>query len=407
MSEIKEKKEITLTDYLSVLFKWKKFLIINLLVISIITIGLSFLIDKTYRATATVMIPPDNSMGLGGLGSLFSGSKSALSIGASVFGTASTSEDIILGLLNSRGILTKVISKYNLIDYYLVPEMSIDLTLKAFLDDLNFDTNEFGFIEVSVINKDPQISADIANTFIHLADSLNIKLNMEQAQRNRVFVEKRYFRNLDELKKAEENFMAFQIKFGVFDVPEQVKIAIQAFGTLEAEVIQKEILLAAFEESFSADSKQVIDMSNQIRTIKAKLNDMYLSKDKNQKSILIVLKDAPELQIEYVRLFRELEIQNKILEYTFPMYEQAKVEEQKSMPTLLVVDNAIPPIEKYAPKKAFIVLFVFFLVLFTHIPLIYRMDDLYKRIELRNVIEIKEMKVYKKYVINLYKMKLN
>lgn len=49
MSEIKEKKEVTFTDYLSVLLKWKKFLIINLLLIGIITTGITFLIPEKFK----------------------------------------------------------------------------------------------------------------------------------------------------------------------------------------------------------------------------------------------------------------------------------------------------------------------------------------------------------------------
>lgn len=406
MSEIKEKKVVTFTDHLSILWKWKKFLIINLLVITIITTGLSFLIHKTYRSTATVMIPPDNSMGLGGLGSLFSGSKSALSIGASVFGTASTSEDLILGLLYSRGILAKIIDKYNLIDYYEVRERSFDLTLKEFLNDLNFDTNEFGFIEVSVINKDPEMSAKIANDFVKLADSININLNIETARRNRVFVEKRYLQNIADLQKAEIEFEKFQKKHGVFDVPEQVKVAIQSLGTLETEVIKKEIMLAVIKESFSNNSKQVKDLDAQINAMKNKINNLYLSKNGDEKSIFIAMKDVPELQMGYIRKYRELEIQNKILEYIYPMYEQAKIEEQKSIPTLLIVDNAVAPTEKYAPKKAFIILFVFFLALFFYIPFVFRVDKILKMEKERNIIEEKEYKFYTKFVKNLYRIKL-
>ncbi len=39
-----------------------------------------------------------------------------------------------------------------------------------------------------------------------------------------------------------------------------------------------------------------------------------------------------------------------------PMYEQAKVEEQKSIPTIMVIDKAVPPELKYSPKRSVIIL---------------------------------------------------
>ncbi len=46
--------------------------------------------------------------------------------------------------------------------------------------------------------------------------------------------------------------------------------------------------------------------------------------------------------IEYFRIYREVEIQSKIMEVTLPLFEQAKMEEHKSIPTILVIDEAVP-----------------------------------------------------------------
>jgi uncharacterized protein involved in exopolysaccharide biosynthesis len=59
------------------------------------------------------------------------------------------------------------------------------------------------------------------------------------------------------------------------------------------------------------------------------------------------------MMIKYLRFYRDLEIQNKILEVILPMYEQAKVEEQKSIPSILFIDKAVPAEIKYGPKRLF------------------------------------------------------
>ena len=72
-------REAKFSDYIYVLYKWKRFLFINLIIVGLITTGLVFLIPNEYKATATIMIPPDNQMGLGGLSSLLGGKSSIAS----------------------------------------------------------------------------------------------------------------------------------------------------------------------------------------------------------------------------------------------------------------------------------------------------------------------------------------
>ncbi|MCB9247178.1 MAG: hypothetical protein H6613_00835 [Ignavibacteriales bacterium] len=53
------------------------------MIVGIIATTISFLIPKTYRATAAVILAPESSMGLGGLSGLISGG-STMSLGAKI-----------------------------------------------------------------------------------------------------------------------------------------------------------------------------------------------------------------------------------------------------------------------------------------------------------------------------------
>ncbi|HRI47902.1 MAG TPA: Wzz/FepE/Etk N-terminal domain-containing protein, partial [Ignavibacteriaceae bacterium] len=167
----------SLSDYLYLLLKWKRFLIINLLIVVLISTTVAFLIPVKYKSTATIMIPQDGGFGLGGLTSLIGGGKNpAASLGSKIFGVMGSSEDVFMGILNSRTSIVHVIEKFDLIDYYEISDSNIDKTIKAFVNDLDFSVNEFGMIDISVINEDATRSAEIANYFVILLDSLNIKL---------------------------------------------------------------------------------------------------------------------------------------------------------------------------------------------------------------------------------------
>ncbi len=231
-------------------------------------------------------------------------------------------------------------------------------------------------------------------------------MNTEQARRNRVFIEKRFYQNQDDLNQAEQNYNAFQKKNGVFAVAEQITLAVSAVGELEAQLVEKQIMLYTLKGQMSENSIVYNTLKNQIDAIQKKINEMNRGKiSVNGESLMIPFNQVPDLQLEYLRLFREVEIQNRIMQFIYPLYEQAKIEEQKSAPTVLVIDEAVAPQLKYAPKKAFIILFLTFLVFFIHLPFIFRGEKILSNETFRNPIEEKESGIYKK-VLKFYKMKL-
>ncbi len=392
-------KEVRFSDYLYVLYKWRKFLIINLVIVIVLSTIISFLIPKTYKATATIMIPPGNDMGLGGLTSLLSGGSSAMSLGAKLLGVEGTNEDMLLGLLNSRSVISKVVDKFNLYDYYGVDDRNYDKLIKRLSGDLLFDPNEFGFLEVSVINKDPEVSAAMANYFVEIVDSLNIQLNIEQARRQRKFIEKRFLQNQEDLKKAEDAFTEFQKKHGVFAIPEQIQVAVSAAGELEAQLVAQQILAETIKEDVSSSSLLYKTIQAKINALKKQLRKLNnRTNGENDNSLLIPFDKVPDLQVEYLRRYRDVEIQNKIMEFLYPMYEQAKIDEQKSMPTLLVIDKAEIPQLKYSPKKAFIILGAFLFFSFIFILFVFRGEEAVNRTEFNNPLEEKEKKFFERIV---------
>lgn len=97
MSEQQNIKNPIFSDYLYILFKWKRFLIINLTIVVVVTTTITFFIPQDYKATATIMIPPSDQMGLGGLTSLLGGKSSIASAGSKLFGVSNTSEECFIG----------------------------------------------------------------------------------------------------------------------------------------------------------------------------------------------------------------------------------------------------------------------------------------------------------------------
>ncbi len=406
MSEEQIKKNVRFSDYIYVIYKWRKFIFINILIVIIIATVISFLLPKTYKATAVVMAAPESQMGLGGLTGLLSGKSAATSISSKLFGVSSTSDDILFGILGSRTALTNVINKFNLMQYYEIKDSNMDKALRAFKNDVSFDPDEHGMIDINVVNNNPQVSANIANYFVEILDSLNIKLNVEQAKNNRIFIEKRYLKNISDLKSAEDSMYVFQKKYGVFAVPDQVEAAVKASAALEAQLVQQELLQESVKKQYGLHSPQYQEIFDQVNFIKNKIENLKTeSKFSFPTNVFLPFKEIPDLSLKYYRYYRDIEIQTKIMEVILPMYEEAKVDEQKSIPTVLVLDKAVPPELKYQPKKAFIILAVSFLALFLMIIFIFMGQKAVERDSFNNPLEEKEKKFFVK-ILNFYKLKI-
>jgi uncharacterized protein involved in exopolysaccharide biosynthesis len=393
-------------DYIYIIYKWKKFILINLLIVLILSVVYVLLLPLEYKATATITIPPEKEMGIAGLTNILGGKSSIASMGAKLFGASNQSEDVILGLLNSRSGLTKIINKFDLMSYYEIDDRNMDKALRAFRNDISSESNEYSMIDFSVVNKNPKLSAEIANYMVSLTDSMNIVLNIEAAKNNRIFIEQRYLKNISDLRNAEDSLYKFQKKYGIVAVPEQLEVTVKAAAEVESMLMKKQLEADLIKKVYGEDSPLYQNVTEERDLIKSKVQELKSSQNLSSWSnILYPFKEMPDIAIQYLRAYREVELQQTIMEFVLPMYEQAKVEEQKSIPTLLVVDKAIPPELKYKPKRAAIVIGLFFLATFLLIPFVFWGEKAVNREHPENPLQSKELNFFTR-IIKIYRIRL-
>ncbi|MGD0037050.1 MAG: hypothetical protein ABSC53_07135, partial [Bacteroidota bacterium] len=107
--------------------------------------------------------------------------------------------------------------------------------------------------------------------------------------------------------------------------------------------------------------------------LRNKLSQMNsgLQTSKNTMNVFVPFNKIPDLGSEYIRKFREVEIQYKILQLITPLYEQAKVEENRQTPSVLILDKAFPAEKKSKPKVSIYLLLSFFISIALAILLVF------------------------------------
>ena len=89
--------------------------------------------------------------------------------------------------------------------------------------------------------------------------------------------------------------------------------------------------------------------------LKQKVKDLESSKGGINPSYLIGIDKVPDLSMQYAQLMINVEIRKKVIEYLYPQYELAKLDELKDLPTFEVLDRPGLAGLRSKPKRAVIV----------------------------------------------------
>jgi tyrosine-protein kinase Etk/Wzc len=351
-----------LLESLTILMKYRKGFVRFVIGATVLTLIVTLLLPKWYKSTASVFPAEKTEMlsGLEGVSSLVRN----FSAGRALSSLAGNDEaDRYIAILKSSTVLAAVIDKFGLVELYDYADSpyKMDKTVKELLSNAEFAVEDEGNLTISVLDKDPQRAADMANYFVDMLNRTNTELQVQNARGNRKFIEERYQKNMVDLALAEDSLKAFQQRFGVISMPEQTEASIKAAAEIAGQLALKEVQVGILRRTQSADNPSVAAAQIETEELRSKLAE--LGGDKGVSAggmrVLVPFSKVPELGGEYVRHFRDVEIQYKILQFITPMYEQAKVEERRQTPSVLVLDRAMPAERKARPKVILFTLLAF------------------------------------------------
>ncbi len=369
-------------DALSVIVHWKNFIVCNVLVVTIVAVAVSLLLPKWYKATASILPPKERDV-FGAMGSASSILKGLTGRGAGQGGNSYN----FFAILKSRTAKEEVVRRFGLCDVYGIKDSSMEDAVKELTANTGFEVQEDDNITVDVLDKDPQRAAEMANYFVELLNTMSIDLGTREARNNREFIEKRVLTARQELHDAEDSLQRYQERSGIIIAPEESGAGISAIAELYGMKAKKEIELAIYRRSMSEDNPGV-------RQLEVELAEL-------QKN----LARFPEIGIGTLRLYRNVMIQQKILEFLVPMYEQAKVDQQKDVPVLLVLDKAVRAERKVKPQRTLIIFLCGTLSLFTCVLLVFVFHGLVRRDTERGPLEEK-LRRWVEWIAARYKIRL-
>lgn len=257
-------------------------------------------------------------------------------------------------ILTSRRCLEETIVKFNLMEENGYKNMQ--RAVKDFRENIMYTVKDkvSGTMDVGVYDKNPALAKEISQFLIQQLDKINIELNLLNAKNQREFIEQRYEQSNEKLISAEDSLKLFQDKFGL-SPDYQYRAASDMEIQLEADIESEKIKLELLQKILSPDQDEIKLQLEKINALEKRLFNIQNSTDGSSK---LQLKGSPDVILKFVRLKRQVEIQNKILSVLLPLYEQSKIEEKREIPTILVLDQPFIPDEKTKPKRIISILAV-------------------------------------------------
>jgi len=364
--------EMNLIEFMAIMARWKKFILRNFLIVCAIVVLITMVLPRWYTAGTTILPPSGDNSGIGVAAALLSNLPIS-GFGSGTLGAFSQETNLFLAILNSRSLLSAIAEKFELQKLYKTP--TLEETLKELQDHIRIQVNEDGTVSLSAEARTPWLASekevmaaktlarDLANAMMDELDTANKRIKSDQAHNTRIFIEKRYLQNIADLHDAEEAFKIFQQKYQAISLPEQTKAVITAAAEIRAQITAKEIETEFLAKYLGKSHPDYIRAQNELTILRRKYDEFKygvkgveagMAKN-DSKDIFIPIDQVPDLGLQYARLFRELTLQEKILEFILPQYEQAKIQEAKDTPTVQVLDRAILPERKSRPKRMIIV----------------------------------------------------
>jgi len=264
-------------------------------------------------------------------------------------------------ILNSRRCLEELIIKFDLMNRLQYAFM--EDAIKDFRSNIMVLKQEklSGVLSIGIFDKDPVLAKEMVEFLLYQLNKINIEISVQTAKNNREFIEQRYIQAKEELANVEDSLKSFQMIYGV--APDlQIKASAQSVFQLEAELKAEEVKLDVLKSILGAGEPEVLTQVAKVNALKSKIGQISTSSDLDD---FIRLGNSPIIATQYVRLVRDVEINTKILTFVLPLYEQAKIEEKRETPTIMVLDKPYVAEKKVKPKRLTMVLaltFVSFLV---------------------------------------------
>lgn len=333
-------------DLLIIWAKWKKFIIGLTACAALYAVISSLLMPNIYQSTLR-LLPPQQAQSnatalLAQLGGMAGGLASSIT---------KNPNDIYVAMIKSRTIGDAMVDRFALLSVYGVK--SREQARRQLEGNTKVVNGKDGMISIDVSDTDPKRASILANGYGEELLKMTRDFAVTQTSKTRLFFERQLKISKDKLNDEEEKLKEHLQSSGVISVDNQSRTLLEMAARLRAEMASKEIQIAAMKPFVTENN---VSYQRHLHALSSAKEALHKLENGSTASKADRPNGATNDGIGSMQLLRDVKYHQVLYEILAKQYEASRLDEARDVAIIQVLDKAVAPETKIAPRRSVIVL---------------------------------------------------
>ncbi|HJP47305.1 polysaccharide biosynthesis tyrosine autokinase [Acinetobacter venetianus] len=259
-----------------------------------------------------------------------------------------------LNQINTKYGLWKIaiFSKDSFDSDYFVKKSSLPTAVNTIL--ANYSVAEkgklTGILGLNYQGQNKEHITKVLNSILSAYSAQNVARRSAETAQTLKFLDEQ----LPELKKqlddAEREFNKFRQQYNTVDVTKESELYLTQSINLETKKIELQQQQADLAAKYTSEHPAMREINAQLVALNKQISDLNGT-----------LKRLPDLQRQYLQLYREVEVKTQLYTALLNSYQQLRIAKAGEIGNVRIVDTAVEPVEPIKPKKLQILILSIFL----------------------------------------------
>ena len=206
-----------------------------------------------------------------------------------------------------------------------------------------------GILSLNYQGTDKEYITQVLNAILVAYSQQNIERRTAETAQTLKFLEDQLPELKQQLSTAEREFNKFREQYNTVDVTQESGLYISQSISLEMTKATLEQQIAETSAKYTTEHPAMQQMNAQLGAINKKVAELDGT-----------LKRLPELQRQYLQLFREVEVKQQLYTALLNSYQQLRIVKAGEIGNVRVVDTAVEPLAPIKPQKMIVLMLSLF-----------------------------------------------
>ncbi|WP_288490680.1 polysaccharide biosynthesis tyrosine autokinase [uncultured Acinetobacter sp.] len=268
-------------------------------------------------------------------------------------------QKVLSGTLNKENVITdakgtwivKINSKSSFDQEFAITKLTLPSAIKSISQ--NYGVAErgkmTGVIGLTYQGEDPAHITQVLNNILKVYHAQNIERKSLESQQTLSFLDKQLPELRKQVEESEVKFNKFREQYNTVDVTQESELLLKQNVALETTKIELKQKQAEFAAKYTNDHPLMAEINAQLDAVNKKSAELNAT-----------IKRLPELQRQYLQLYRDVKVNTELYTSLLNNYQQLKVANAGEIGNVRVIDTAIEPVKPIKPKKLMILILSIF-----------------------------------------------